>query len=318
MTSSVVQTVVLVIFVAIALAVFWRLTASRAVQNEPPRPAPRPPFVSPRAVEAEPAPPPPAATPSSGVSTPAAPEEPAAPLLRADDPLAIDVISAIQKGDIQKLRQLLEEHPDLARARLHYRDSIRTLLHVATDWPGHFPNGPASVLVLVAAGADVTAHMSGPHTETPLHWAASSDDVAVLDALVDTGADVEASGSVIDGGPPLSDAVAFGQWRSAHRLVERGARATLWHAAALGLMDRVIDHFAADTPPTPDEVTNAFWCACHGGQRQTAEYLLDQGAELNWVGHDRLTPLDAAQRSNAHELTEWLRGRGARSASELA
>jgi ankyrin repeat protein len=72
----------------------------------------------------------------------------------------------------------------------------------------------------VAAGADASAPFGGSHAETPLHWAASSDDVGVLDALVAAGADVEAPGSVIDGGSPLSDAVAFGQWRAASRLLE--------------------------------------------------------------------------------------------------
>ncbi len=61
----------------------------------------------------------------------------------------------------------------------------RTLLHVATDWPGHFPHVSASIVALVEAGADVNARFHGPHEETPLHWAASSDDVAALDALLD-------------------------------------------------------------------------------------------------------------------------------------
>ena len=44
----------------------------------------------------------------------------------------------------------------------------RTLLHVATDWPGHYPNGAAVVGVLVAAGADVNYHESlVPHTIDP-------------------------------------------------------------------------------------------------------------------------------------------------------
>jgi len=59
------------------------------------------------------------------------------------------------------------------------------LLHVATDWPGHFPHVSASIAALVEAGADVNARFHGPHEETPLHWAASSADVAALDALLD-------------------------------------------------------------------------------------------------------------------------------------
>jgi hypothetical protein len=66
----------------------------------------------------------------------------------------------------------------------------------------------------------------GAHGETALHWAASSDDVEVRDALLDAGADLEAPGSVIDGGTPLADAVAFGQWNAARRLLERGATRT--------------------------------------------------------------------------------------------
>jgi ankyrin repeat protein len=150
-----------------------------------------------------------------------------------------------------------------------------------------------------------------------LHWAASSDDVETLDALLDAGADIEANGAVIAGDTPLADAVAFGQWNAARRLVERGARTSLWEAAALGELARVEHHFASTAPPTSDEVTNAFWCACHGGQRTTAEYLLERGADIDWIGHDGLTALDAARRSDAHELADWLREHGARSAAEL-
>ena len=108
----------------------------------------------------------------------------------------------------------------------------RSLLHIATDWPGHYPNGPAVVATLVRAGADVNAKFVGSHAETPLHWAASSNDVAVLDALIDAGANIEAAGGVIGGGSPLADARGFGQWDAARRLVARGARTTLTDAAA--------------------------------------------------------------------------------------
>ena len=217
-------------------------------------------------------------------------------------------VEAIHKGDVASLTCLLSENPGLATASLGGCGSgemSRTLLHVATDWPGHFPNGAATVAALIAHGADVNARFSGPHTETPLHWAASSDDIEVLDALLDRGADIEALGAVIAGGTPLADAVAFGQWKAARRLIERGARSTLWQAAALGLMARVSEHFSG-APPTAEEITSAFWCACHGGQRESAEYLLAHGADRNWIGYDGLTPIDAARRSGAHDLVEWL------------
>ena len=235
------------------------------------------------------------------------------------DPLAVAVVEAIQTGDQERLARLLATHPGLATARLgddRLGGTTRTLLHAATDWPGHFPNGPATVALLVEAGAEVNARFGGAnHDETPLHWAASSDDVEVLDALVDLGADIEAPGAVIAGGTPLTDARAFGQWRAAHRLVERGARTTIDDAATLGLQDRLEGYFAG-TAPAPDEVSRAFWGACHGGQRRCAEYLLERGADPNWVPPwEPLTPLDAAARSGADELVGWLRTQGARSAT---
>jgi ankyrin repeat protein len=239
------------------------------------------------------------------------------------DPLAVAVAEAIRGGDTDELRRLLAAHPGLATARIGDDGpggETRSLLHVATDWPGHFPNGPATVAVLVEAGAEVDARFGGDaHDETPLHWAASSDDVAVLDALLDAGADIEAAGGVIAGGTPLTDARAFGQWRAAHRLVERGARTTMADAATLGLLDRLEGSFAGPGPgPSPEDVSRAFWGACHGGQRRCAEYLLDRGADPNWVPPwEPLTPLDAAVRSGADDLVGWLRTKGARPAAEL-
>ena len=222
--------------------------------------------------------------------------------------LAPAAVDAIRSGDIDALKQALETDRDLVRTTI---DGQRTLLHVATDWPGHFPNNSASVTELILSGADVNATFIGRHSETPLHWAASTDDVAVLDILLDHGADIEARGGVVGGGTPLADAVAFGQWRAARRLVERGARTMLWEAAALGLMSRVTEFFVGVATPAQDDVTNAFWCACDGGQRETAEFLLAHGADLNWLGHDGLTPLDAASRSGAEGLVHWLRQQGA-------
>jgi uncharacterized protein len=231
-----------------------------------------------------------------------------------EDTLANAAVEAIRGGDIDLLKRILSEMPDVVMARV---DGQRTLLHIATDWPGHFPNNVASVMTLIGRGAAVNAAFTGPHAETPLHWAASTDDVAVLDALIDHGADIEAPGAVIGGGTPLADAVAFGQWKAARRLVERGARANLWQAAALGLMSRLEESFSHHPAPAPEEITKAFWCACHGGQGAAAEYLLARGADLNWVGYDGLTGVDAANRSRAVELVDWLRNRGARSAKEL-
>jgi ankyrin repeat protein len=100
-------------------------------------------------------------------------------------------------------------------------------------------------------------------------------------------------------------------------LLERGARTTIWQAAALGLLDRVKEYSERQLPPAPNEITNAFWHACRGGQSQMAEYLLERGANLNWIGYDGKTPLQVAQESGEMDLIIWLRGQGARLAEEV-
>ena len=235
----------------------------------------------------------------------------------ADDARAVSIVEAIHAGDVGGLRQLLNDNPALAHARLVDRGGVaRTLLHVVSDWPGHFPNGPQMVAALVAAGADVNAAVLHSNSaETALHWAASSDDVGVLDALLDGGADIDAPGAVFTGGAPMSDAVVFAQWRAARRLLERGALITIWQAAALGQLDSVRHHVSMQPPPAPEQITNAFWHACRGGQLAVAAYLFQQGANLNWIGHDKKTPLDLARESGVAELVQWLEGHDANAAA---
>jgi hypothetical protein len=84
------------------------------------------------------------------------------PRLSKDEPLARALVEAIQGGDIESLKGLLRERPDLASARLvDEKGGSRTLLHIATDWPGFFPQGPDIVAVLIDAGGDPDAPARG-------------------------------------------------------------------------------------------------------------------------------------------------------------
>jgi uncharacterized protein len=165
------------------------------------------------------------------------------------------------------------------------------------------------VNALVAAGADVNAHARGTwHHETPLHWAASNDDVALIDALLDVGADIEHPGSSIGGGPPIQSALGYAQWAAVRRLWQRGARTGLTHLAVLGLTDLVTSLVEANPPPDRDDMSLAFWNACRAGQLTVAKYLLAHGAEADWrAPWDGTTPLDAAAAAHQHEIVAWLR-----------
>lgn len=234
------------------------------------------------------------------------------------DPVAVELVGAIHGGDLPALRRLLAERPGLATVRMIGRHGPeggwRTPLHAATDWPGYFPAAPATAAVLLEAGADVDDDTGGDRPETPLHWAASTDDVDVAAVLVAAGAALETPGGSI--GTPLDNAVGYGCWHVARLLVASGAAVdALWQAAALGMLGRVDELLAATPPPSADDVNQAFWQACHGGQRRAAERLLAAGADLDAVpGYaGGRTPLDMAPAPDTRRelLATWLRERGA-------
>lgn len=230
------------------------------------------------------------------------------PMLPGADPLVASLTDVVQSGDVEALAVLLHATPSLATERFGDDEMSRTALHVATDWPANFPRVADTIAALVAAGAPVDGRFSGPHRETPLHWAASADDVDAIDALVAAGADIEASGAVFTDGAPLSDAVVFAQWKAARRLVEHGATMTIWQAAALGEMPALLAHLDAGAN-SPVDITNACWHACRAGQLAAVQALVARGADLNWLGYDDLTSRAAALGSGNDALVEWLHTR---------
>jgi uncharacterized protein len=229
---------------------------------------------------------------------------------------ASELVAAIYAGDVDTVRRLVADDPGLVAGPLGGRFGTRTALHVVTDWPGYFPHGPEVVRVLLAGGAD--PNVRSPGDETPLHWAASSDDADVGAALLDGGADIEAPGGSI--GTPLDNAIGYACWHMAALLAARGARIDkLWHAAALGRLAR-LEQLLDGAPPSPGKVSQAFWHACAAGQRRAAEHLLAAGAELDWTpDYAEGTPLDAARGRGTRRdnLIGWLEQQGARSANSV-
>lgn len=242
--------------------------------------------------------------------------------LSHDDPLGFTVKIAIHTGDLEGLRRLLDENPGLASVKVLGRKEgggWGTPLHMVTDWPGYFPEGPPIVAMLVAAGADPNVDTGGGAPETPLHWAASSDDVDVAAALIDAGARLDTPGGSI--GTPLDNAVGYCCWHVARLLVERGAPVEkLWHAAALGLLAGLDELLAADPPPDQQALDQAFWHACSGGQLRAAQRLLAAGAapDASPEYANGQTPLEAAGGGDTRrgQLVEWLRSLAVTAAAE--
>jgi hypothetical protein len=240
-----------------------------------------------------------------------------------DSPTAVELRIAVHGGDVDLVRRLLSDEPDLARARFAARGGSGTALHFVTDWPGYFPNGPDIVHLLIDAGADPNAlttgggsETPGPGSETPLHYAASSDDVDVAAALIDRGADLETPDGSI--GTPLDNAVGYACWHVARLLVVHGARVEkVWHAGALGMLDRLDDLLVPEIDP--EQISQGFWHSCAAGQRRAAERLLNAGADLNWEpDYADGTPFDAAGGLGTRQenVITWLQEKGACSSAQ--
>jgi len=242
-------------------------------------------------------------------------------ILRTHDQLAGEVIRAIKQGGLDSLQKIFAANPGLPAARIGDSRGSKALLHVVTDWPGFFPNGPGVVKMLITAGSDPNARTEGAKSEegeTPLQYAASSDDVEVAEALVLGGADIEAGGGSIAGGTALENAIGYGCWRVARLLLNHGAKVEkLWHAAAIGTTSMLEKFIQERSAPSSEEVNHAFWHACRGGYRRTAEYLFARGADLNWIpDYAKETPLEVASMAEPdtgrEALVNWLREKGAR------
>lgn len=64
-------------------------------------------------------------------------------VISADESVARAITRAIHEGDVEALERLLEEDDALATATIVDAGGCqRSLLHIATDYPGSFPNGP--------------------------------------------------------------------------------------------------------------------------------------------------------------------------------
>lgn len=238
-------------------------------------------------------------------------------------------VQAIKSGDVENLMLLLTEHPDLANA---CSLQGRTLLNHLCDWPGNFPREIESGRVLIDAGADINARAIDPAVgETSLQWAVSSNDVAMAEFLIDSGASVNGLHNDLR---PLAQALFYRCIEVAEVLVKRGANMTLEFAAGLGRIDLMQKFFHADGQLIPNASSHtepinkaiqpqasknelleqALIYAVINDKVECAAYLLDQGADLCAMPsgfHFLGTPLHWAAGCDSTTMVEMLVHRGA-------
>lgn len=239
---------------------------------------------------------------------------------------------AVVEGDLGRLRALLDEDPELARAASPRQHQCTLLHYVAANGFEYkrqkVPANACDVAHLlfergVVADATCEFGYGGPGT-TPLialvtSWwpAAAGLHAPLVDAFVDGGARVDGidADNAAPIGPaerrsPLDFALAFGYQEAAQALFRRGARVDrLTQAAGLGQIVRVRELWA--NAPTADAINHAFVTACRHRHLNVATLLLDQGAALDTAGDQGFTALHTAAWYGHPEVFDWLLTRDA-------
>ncbi len=240
-------------------------------------------------------------------------------------------VEAVVHGDVEALKMLLEEHPELVSARstrvTNFDPAVHraTLLHyVAANGVEHYrqlsPKNSVEVArLLLEAGAEVDSladlYGSGCTTMSLLvssgHPAAAGVQVPLLELLLDFGAAIE---STSRWGTPLMAALAFGYPQAAEALARRGARiANLAAAAGMGRLDFVRDLLPKAEPETRHR---ALTLASQAGHAEVVRLLLDAGENPNRFNpegnHAHSTPLHQAVAGGHMGVVKLLVERGAR------
>lgn len=251
-----------------------------------------------------------------------------------DDALIMmPAIEAVQNGRVEDLQAWLANHKDQVNQLLG--DNPRSLLHYATDWPGFLPRVAETITALVEAGADINAPcilIDRPPKETPLHWAASSDDISAATALIQAGAELDVIGGCIGNGTPLTLAVIFQNWRVAEALVKAGASISLPLVAGMGRMDLVETFFDSagkfsnphPSMPHADTVNNAvgqldgaMCLAAMCGRMEVVQYIMSCGGNVNAISPIDSTPLDEALKNGHADVADLLQCTGGLSFRDL-
>ena len=246
-------------------------------------------------------------------------------------------IRAIKSGDLDGLRALLDHDASLATARSSR--SHPTLLQCLALEAIDVPNKVEMARLLIDAGADINGALGA---------AACIDNVEIAALLLDCGAAINGTGSW----SPLEEALYWNNRRVIDLLLERGATVhNLRTAAALGRINLVKSLFNGDgtlkheagkidwpfgeleksnlncgikdelqakvsqwSNDRQDIIDNAFVYACMHNQMDVANFLLEQGAQINAIppGFDYSgTGLHYAALNGHQGMVDFLIERGA-------
>lgn len=241
--------------------------------------------------------------------------------VRILDPLFRAAVAAIDAGDVEGLRDMLEKHPSLVRQRAEEEGWFAgayfrhpTLLHFIANNPYRHKTMPPRILesteALLDAGANVDAMTSTENARTTLGLVTSCEparkdglQIPLIDLLVRRGADPSRG---------LDPAIIHGEMEAVRRLRELGAKHTLMSAAALG--ETGILRVLLKAEPKSTTIESAAMAAAMHGRLESVETLHGAGVDIRQRSTSHpyaITLLHEAARNGHRDLAEWLIAHGA-------
>jgi ankyrin repeat protein len=229
---------------------------------------------------------------------------------------------AIVRGDEQALRQLLQRHPALIRAR-STREHHATLLHyVSANGVENYrqkspPNAARIAELLLAAGAEIDAEadvygggctaLGLVATSTPPRQAGVQ--IPVMQVLLDRGAEIEHPNLAGNNADAVYACLANGCPEAAQYFAEQGARLGLIGAAGIGRLD-VVQQLVDAAEASRREMALRYGAGY--GQREVVRFLLDRGVNVDGHHGDGKTALHYAELGGHSDVVQLLLERGAR------
>ena len=228
---------------------------------------------------------------------------------RPVDPKLVNLISAVRSSDLHRVKQLVDETPELVTA---HDQAGSTALHHAAGF-----SNLATMKFLLDHGADVNA--ANHRKSTPLFWAI--DDESKVRLLIDRGADVNAR--TVDGRTLVYQAALLGDGvHILQTLLDKGARpdvktlvgmTPLMAAASranTGVM-RLLIAKNSDVNARNGAGATALMEAAQTGNAEAVRMLLARGADPNVKTKKNETALAYAATAGVEEPVKLLLDRGA-------
>jgi ankyrin repeat protein len=204
-----------------------------------------------------------------------------------------DMLKACERGDLQKVRQVLEADSTLVNAK---DANQKSALHIAAE-----KNFAELTELLISAGADIHAEVSWGMT--PLQWAANMGSREAAEVLLKHSAAPQLNMWCAAGLGMLDVVQSF--WDTPNSLKPNAGQTR----------SRDLGNGKWGKSPAPEAyaelVSEAFYIASRNGHVEVARFLRDKGADINCRGFFGAPGLHWAAINGHKAMVEYLIAEGA-------